>query len=59
MSAADDMVEDCCSRPENLTRSKLGPTLWVDTCEVCGRKHYVMEADSLTVGTVPGDIGKH
>jgi hypothetical protein len=40
----------CCKVRENLTRVDVTKTSAKNTCRVCGRNHYYMQADPIRVG---------
>lgn len=51
-------VKSCCQKAENLERSRLGPDLVVDTCKVCGAKHYTLKAEPGKLGVELKPLGK-
>jgi len=48
----DRRKNDCCNATENLTRQDTGEDTYVETCKLCGSKHYVIVVDPLVVGVV-------
>ncbi len=51
-------IKSCCQKAENLVRSRLGPDLTMDTCQVCGAKHYRLKAEPGKIGTKGMPIGR-
>lgn len=51
-------IKPCCRKAENLVRSRLKPDLTVDTCQLCGARHFRLKADPGKMGVRLAPLGK-
>ena len=51
-------MKECCKNPANLVRKQERPDLVVDTCKVCGCRHFRLSAEPGLLGLVGKPIGK-
>jgi hypothetical protein len=50
VTTVNGVLRVCCSLPENLIAQPQSSDLMVRTCRVCGRNHYEMAVDPVSVG---------
>jgi hypothetical protein len=42
-------ANECCKRADNLIRQELSPDRIINTCFVCGRRHFWFHAEPLNM----------
>jgi hypothetical protein len=48
------MKSPCCQNPDNMQRQLMGGGQAIDTCVLCGRRHFIMLAEPGILGTYFG-----
>lgn len=51
-------IKDCCKDPKNLRAKQLQPDTIVNTCQVCGCRHFRLYADPGIFSVIGRKLGE-